>query len=214
VERALELADGLNDKRGLAHINLQASLIAERNGQWVVARTYAERARALFEELSDRANVGLLLNNLGGLQFLLGKPDDAIKHLKDAFGVALELGENVEAGRAISSLAQVHLRTGKPDVAEAQARQALELLDNRVDALEETGNVRLVLGRALLEQGRLEEAETALDEAEAALAQLSSASHKAAAWVAKGDLAAVRGDDAAAARHFRRAAEALQDFRF
>jgi tetratricopeptide (TPR) repeat protein len=214
VERALELADGLNDKRGLAHINLQASLIAERNGQWVLARTYAERARTLFEELSDRLEVGLLLNNLGGLHFLLGKPEEAVKYLKDAFAVALELGEKVEAGRAISSLAQVHLRTGEPVVAEDQARQALALLDERIDAMEEIGNAQLVLGRALLDQGRLDDAARALDEAETTLGQLSSASHNAAAWVAKGDLAQARGDEANAARLYRRAAEALQDFRF
>jgi tetratricopeptide (TPR) repeat protein len=214
VERALELAEGLGDKRALAHVNLQASLIAERNGHWVLARSYAERARILFEELSDRINVGALLNNLGGLQFLLGKPEEATKYLKDAFAVALEVGEDVEAGRAVSSLAQVHLRTGHPDLAEEQARKALDLLADRDDALDEIGNARLVLGRALLDQGRLDDAEAALDEAEDALSQLSSASHKAAAWVAQGDLATARGDDRGAARLFRQAAEALQDFRF
>jgi tetratricopeptide (TPR) repeat protein len=214
VESALELAEGLQDRRGLAHINLQASLIAERNGHWVLARSYAERARSLFEELSDELSVGRLLNNLGGLQFLLGKPEEAVKYLTDAFGVALDLGEDVEAGRAISSLAQVHLRTGKPELAEEQARQALGLLADRDDVMEEIGNAQLVLGRSLLDQGRLDDAGTALDQAEATLAQLSSASHNAAAWVAKGDLAQARGDDVAAARLYRRAAEVLQDFRF
>jgi hypothetical protein len=80
--------------------------------------------------------------------------------------------------------------------------------------MDEIGNARLVLGRALLEQDRLDEAETALAEAEDALAQLSSGSHRAAAWVAQGDLARRRGDDRAAAGLYRRAAEALQDFRF
>ena len=46
------------------------------------------------------------------------------------------------------------------------------------------------------------------------LAQLSSGSHRAAAWVAQGDLARRRADDAGAAELYRRAAEALQDFRF
>jgi len=180
----------------------------------VLARTYAERARTLFEDISDRLHVGVMLNNLGGLQFLLGKPEDAIKYLKDAFGVALELGEKVEAGRAISSLAQVHLRTGDPVLAEDQARQALDLLRDRVDATDEVGSAKLVLGRALLDQGRLDDAAVALDDAESTLAQLSSASHTAAAWLAKGDLAQARGDDVAAARLYRRAAEALQDYRF
>jgi tetratricopeptide (TPR) repeat protein len=214
VERALELAEGLNDTHALAHINLQASLIAERNGQWVRSRSYAERARHLFEELADRRSVGLMLNNLGGLQYLLGKPEDAVKHLTEAFGVALDLGDDVEAARAVSSLAQVHLGTGKPEVAEAQARKALELLHEGADTTEDCGSAQLVLGRALLDQGRLDDAAVALDEAESLLAQLSSASHVASAWVAKGDLAQARGDDAGAAKLYRRAAEALQDYRF
>ena len=52
------------------------------------------------------------------------------------------------------------------------------------------------------------------DRAEESFDQLSSASHRAAAWVAKGDLAAKRGDDREAAHLYRRAAETLQDFRF
>jgi hypothetical protein len=80
--------------------------------------------------------------------------------------------------------------------------------------LDEIGNARLVLGRALLDQDRLDEAEQALAAAGEAFAQLSSASHRAAAWVAQGDLATRRGDDHRAAVLYRRAAEALQDFRF
>jgi transcriptional regulator with XRE-family HTH domain len=46
VERALELAEGLNDRRTAAQVFFQASLVAEREGHWVLARTYAERAKA------------------------------------------------------------------------------------------------------------------------------------------------------------------------
>jgi tetratricopeptide (TPR) repeat protein len=214
VERALELAEGLNDRRTVAHHYFQASLIAERTGHWVLARSYAERAKAQYEELADQANVGKLLNNLGGLNFQLGKPQEAIKHLKDAYRVLLEVGDDTDAGHVVSSLAQVHLRTGEPKLAEEQARHALELLGGRVDHLDEIGNAQLVLGRALLEQERLEEADTMFKDAEASFEQLSSVSHRAAAWIAQGDLAVRRGEDRGAAHLYRRAAEALQDFRF
>jgi tetratricopeptide (TPR) repeat protein len=214
VERALELAEGLNDRQTIAHTYFQASLLAERTGQWVLARSYAERAKAQYEEISDRVNVGKLLNNLGGLNFLLGKPDEAIDHLKDAFRVALEVDSKTDAAYAISSLAQVHQRTGENELAEAEARRALELLDGREDLIDEIGNAQLVLGRALLEQARLVEADEALGLAEASFARLASASHSAAVWVAQGDLATRHEDDRTAARLYRRAAEALQDFRF
>src|SRR5919199_4229787 len=103
VERALELAEGLNDRRTIADAYFQASVIAEREGRWVLARSYAERAKGLFEEVSDRVNAGKLLNNLGGLNFLLGKPDEAIDYLKNAFAVALEVGNQIDAAYAGSS---------------------------------------------------------------------------------------------------------------
>jgi tetratricopeptide (TPR) repeat protein len=214
IERALELAQGLGDTQAIAHAFFQASLVAERQGQWVRARSYAERAKGIYEEIADRQSVGRMLNNLGGLTFLLGRPEQAKDYLKQAFAQALEIGATADAAQAVSSLAQVHLRTGELDLAEQQARHALELLDGRVDFLDEIGNAQLVLGRALLQQDRLDEAEEVFGLAESSFEQLSSESHRAAAWIAQGDLATRRDDDRAAARLYRRAAEALQDFRF
>ncbi len=214
LERALELSEGLGDSRALAHVYFQASVTAERQGQWVLARKYAEQAKAQFDQLAERATVGKILNNIGGLSFLLGKPQDAIDQLNESFKLLLEHGSEADAARAVSSLAQVHLRTGQIEPAEKQARQALKLLGDRVDVIDEVGNAQLVLGRSLLEQGRLDEAEQAFDSAERSFDQFSSISHRASAWVAKGDLAARRGQDQVAAQLYRRAAEALQDFRF
>lgn len=214
IERALELVEGLKDKRAAAQVYFQASLVAEREGHWVLARSYAERSKAYFEELADRENVGRLLNNLGGLTYLLGRPDDAVAYLKDSLRVLLEEGIDEEAAHVICSLAEVYLGTGRPAEAEKQARRALELLGERIDFLSEIGTAQLTLGRALLEQDRLDEAQELLRAADSSFEQLSSASHRAAAWVALGDVAARRGDDREAAHLYRRAAETLQDFRF
>jgi HTH-type transcriptional regulator, quorum sensing regulator NprR len=214
VEAALELSERLGDRDALAHGYFQASVIAEREGQWVLARSYAERAKALYEEQEDRLSVGRLLNNLGGLTFLLGNSEEAVRLLKDAYAVALEVGSEPDAAQAVSSLAQVHLRTGEPELAEHQARHALSLLDGRIDFLDEQGNAQLVLGRALLEQGRLDEAEQALAVSEGMFEQLASTGHRAAAWTAQAELSIERGDQEKALRLYRRAAETLQDVRF
>jgi tetratricopeptide (TPR) repeat protein len=214
VELALELSRGVEDLRTIGAAYFQASLIADREGHWVLARNYAERAREAYAELADRVHVSQLTNNLGGLNFLLGNTDQAVELLKEAFAIALELGRDADAGRAVSSLAQVHLRTGDLDQAEEQARHALELLEGRVDYVDEVGSAQLVLGRSLLEQERLDEAEAAFAAAEACFGELGSGSHRAAAWVARGDLAARRGDHQRAAELYRTAAEALQDVRF
>jgi tetratricopeptide (TPR) repeat protein len=214
VERALELAQSASDRRASARAYFQASLVAEREGHWLLARTYAERARGYYEELEDRANVGRLLNNLGGLNFTLGNAERAVELLTSAYEVALETGDEPEAGLAMCSLAQVHLDVAEAALAEAEASKALTLLGDRPDYLQGAGTAQLVLGRALLEQDRLNEAEEMLVAADKSFEQLSSVSHRAAAWVAQGDLAQKRNADREAARLYRRAAEALQDFRF
>ena len=159
----------------------------------------------LFRSVRDR---------LGGLNFQLGKPEKAISYLKDAYRVLLDKGSEAEAGNVIASLAHVHLMTGEVEAAEDEARHALGLLEGREDFLLDIAPTQLVLGRALMEQGRLDEAHELLYASEASAEQLESISHRAAAWMAQGDLAARRGDDAKAARLYRNAAEALQDVRF
>jgi tetratricopeptide (TPR) repeat protein len=214
VERALELAQSLDDHRTMANVYFQASLVSERMGHWVLARSYAERAKAYYEQLNDERNVGRLLNNLGGLNFQLGKPEKAVEDLKSAYRVLLDKGSEAEAANVVSSLAHVHLMTGQVDSAEEEARHALDLLEGREDFLLDIAPTQLVLGRSLMEQGRLDEAQEMLRTAEASAEQLESISHRAAAWLAQGDLAARRGEDATAARLYRKAAEALQDVRF
>ncbi|MDQ2982254.1 MAG: tetratricopeptide repeat protein, partial [Actinomycetota bacterium] len=149
VERALELAQSLDDHRTMANVYFQASLVSERMGHWVLARSYAERAKAYYEQLNDERNVGRLLNNLGGLNFQLGKPDRAVEDLKSAYTVLLEKGSDAEAANVVSSLAHVHLMTGQVESAEKEARHALELLEGREDFLLDIAPTQLVLGRSL-----------------------------------------------------------------
>jgi tetratricopeptide (TPR) repeat protein len=214
VEHALELAQGVDDRRKMADAYFQASLVAERTGHWLLSRNYAERAKNLFQELDDERTVGRLLNNLGGLSLLLGKPQEAIEQLKASFAVAVEADSQADAGQAVNGLATVHLRLGEWETAEGHAREALRLLEGREDFLDEIGQAQIVLGRSLLERDRFEEAEESFRAADATFEQLSSISHRAGAWVALGDLAARRGEEAEAARLYRNAAEALQDLRF
>ena len=214
VERALELAQAIDDPRKTADVCFQASLVSERMGHWVQARNYAERAKAHYEQVNDERNVGRLLNNLGGLNFQLGKPEQAVEDLKNAYRVLLERGSDAEAANVVSSLAHVHLHTGDAKTAEEEARHALSLMESRDDFLYHVAPTQLVLGRALMEQGRLDEAEEFLRASDASAEQLESISHRAAAWMARGDLAAKRGEDGAAAKLYRQAAEALQDVRF
>jgi tetratricopeptide (TPR) repeat protein len=214
VERALELAQAMDDRRIVANTYFQASLVSERMGHWILSRNYAQQAKALYQELNDERNVGRLMLNLGGLHLLLGKPEHAIENLKASFAIAVEVEAQPDAAIALGSLATVHLHLEDYEAADEHARKALELLAGRDDFLDEIGQSSIVLGRSLLERDRLDEAEDYFRAADAVFEQMESASHRAGAWVALGDLASRRGNDREAARLYRNAAEALQDIRF
>lgn len=214
VERALELAQELGDRAAIANAYFQASLVAQRQGHYVLSRSYAQRAKELYQQLNDERNVGRLLLMLGGLTLLLGDEESAVEHLKASYSRALDTDSPADAAQALEGIARVHLNRGEYDQAEGLARNALELLDGREDYLHEVCPSQLVLGRALLERGRLDEAEECFRAADAAAEQLASIGHRTEAWVALGDLAARRGSDREAARLYRNAAEALQEIRF
>jgi tetratricopeptide (TPR) repeat protein len=214
VERALELAQDLGDRAAIANAYFQASLVSQREGHYAVSRSYAQRAKDLYDQLNDERNVGRLLLMLGGLTLLLGDEDGAVEHLKASYSRALDTDSPADAAQALEGIARVHLNRGEYDQAEELARKALALLQGREDYLHEVCPSQLVLGRALMERGQLDEAEACFRAADAAAEQLTSISHRSEAWVALGDLAARRGRDRDAARLYRNAAEALQEIRF
>ena len=214
VERAIELAQAMDDPRVVAGTYFQASLVAEKMGHWGLARQYAQQAKAIYQDLNDERNTGRLMLNLGGLQLLLGRPEQAIEHLTASFALAVEAGSQPDAAQALGSLAAVHEHLGDHDAADEHARKALALLDGREDFLDEIGQSNLVLGRSLLERGRLDEAEQCFRTADSAFEQMESIGHRTGAWVALGDLAERRGDVREAARWYRNAAEALAVVRF
>ena len=214
VAGARALAQALVHPRGVAGAYFQASWVAEKTGHWVLARQYAQQAKAIYQELNDTRNTGRLMLNLGGLQLLLGHPEQAIEHLTASFALAVEAGSQPDAAQALGSLAAVHEHLGDHEAADEHARKALALLEGREDFLDEIGQSNLVLGRSLLERDRLEEAEECFRAADAAFEQMASIAHRTGAWVALGDLAERRGDAREAARLYRNAAEALRVVRF
>lgn len=213
AEGALELAAAGGDPRRRADALFQATLVAQREGRWLLARTHAREARRLYEEVGDAAAAARILNNLAGLEHLLGNRDEAVALLHGAFDRFVTLGL-IDAAYALSSLAEIYVDEGDPARAAPLARRALEVLDDRVEHLAEIGTAHLTLGRALTGLGDAVEASREIALAEEAFARAASPSHQAEAWLAEGDLARTSGDEREAAKLYRRAAMALQDARF
>jgi tetratricopeptide (TPR) repeat protein len=214
VEQALELAHALDDDRVLAETYLDASLVAERRNEYTLAREHAERSKALFERVADHEYVGKLLNNLGQLRAITGQPEEAVPLLRESFRIAVEQDNRIDAAFAASSLASARMHSGDLEGAIESGNRAIELLSGREEYREEEGNAYIVIGRAALALGRIDEAELSFTKAAECFAVVETVSHLAGAWVALGDVAEVRGESSRAAELYRRAAEALPDVRW
>jgi tetratricopeptide (TPR) repeat protein len=210
IDRSLELVEALDDTRRSAEVNLQASLVAERQGRWVLARRYAETSRDLFAAAGDTVTMARVLNNVGGLNHLLGDDDTAIPQLQEAFAIFVDAQLQAEAGYVLSSLAEIHRERGDLAEAEAVAQRALALLEGRLDHVQELGTAQLVLARAHLGQGDLEQAEGMLADVDESYALTESISHQARSWMVRGELELLRENETEAARLYREAATALQ----
>lgn len=216
AERAVELSERLSDPRVIGYSYMQASLVAEREGRFVLARTYAEKARAKYEEAEDQLQLGKVLNNLGFCHALLGKHDEALESFKHAYQVFLDAGATECSGGAISSIASLYLEDGDAVKAEEQARYALDLIgDDFVEAdAEQVGEAQLVLGKALLAQERFDEAEEVLHKVKDLFESVRATSNLSRTLIALGDLSQARGATDGAAHLYRHAAELMQDLRF
>jgi tetratricopeptide (TPR) repeat protein len=214
AEASLELATQAGCERSRAHAMFQASLVAERQRQWLLARFHAEQALEIYRRHGDTLLTARSLNNLGGIDFLLGDIAGAERALEEAASTAAAAGSQVDVAQATSSLAQVLLRTDRPGEARERAHAALALLAGRIDFLEESGNAQLVVAKSHAAELETASASEWLDHAERTFTQLGTTSHLAAVWIARGDLARDTGDCDAAADLYRRAAESLQDFHF
>jgi tetratricopeptide (TPR) repeat protein len=214
AEASLELATQAGCERSRAHAMFQASLVAERQRQWLLARFHVEQALEIYRRHGDTLLTARSLNNLGGIDFLLGDIAGAERALEEAASTAAAAGSQVDVAQATSSLAQVLLRTDRPSEARDRAHEALALLAGRVDFLGEIGNAQLVVAKSYALELDAASASEWLDRAERTFAELGSTSQLAAVWIARGDLARDTGDCNDAADLYRRAADSLQDFHF
>src|SRR5947209_3121709 len=214
AERAVRAADEAGDELLRAHALLQAGIVAERRGQWNLARCSTEQALDVYRAHDDLLSTARTLNNLGCVLFLLGEVDEAERTLAEAGATASAAGSAPDVAQASSSLAQVYVRTERTREGRERAAEAAALLEGRTDFLDELGNAQLVVAKALAAEGDVEECELWLTRAEATFTSLGSASHLAAAWIERGDLARSVGDLDGAAALYRRSAESLQDFHF
>ena len=212
AEASLELATEAGCERTRADAMFQASLVAERQRQWLLARFHAEQALEIYRRYGDTLSTARLLNNLGGIDFLLGDVES-----RSMLVEAARLPPSRQRRRRRPG--HLFARTGAASAPPARSRRAtsaeagLALLEGRLDFLERpatrSSSSRSRYGAPSYDAGPPPMARPA----ERTFIELGMTSHSPRSGRSRRPRAGT-GDCDAAAELYRDAAEALQDFHF
>ncbi|MFJ9207355.1 tetratricopeptide repeat protein [Streptomyces sp. NPDC102264] len=198
-------------------VNLAQAL--QNTGDFDAAQTSLERARALLVATpEDGAEQGAADGTEAGIEAGIGEGNDtdtaellvgclvaltALTIQREQWARAHELAtESLDvvtrhhptlAGRPLLNLATVHEATGRPDLAEDFARQAVAAF-LASDTPAGVAEARQSLGQTYLRSGRLDEAEEVLTEAQEYVERAGMAAQSALGLDLLGLLAALRGD--------------------
>ena len=216
IERALELAEACaDDRRRIADALFQASLVAQRQGRWVLARNVRRAlATSSSTQLGDRRDGRPAAEQPRGLNHLLGDDDRAIALLEEAFEIFVELDL---AGRR-----RLRLLVARRDPARSRRRSTPPRTQRAEGARPARRSRRPPAGDrdgAAHPRPCAARRRAALDEAERVdrrrgrdvPSRRAPMGHRSSAWIAQATSRALRGNDDVAAGLYRRAARALQE---
>jgi len=125
--RALELLNAMNrDSKSFAGKCMEISQHYKSVGKLTMAREYAMRSLAIYEMRDEQRLAGLTHLRLGRALEKQNDLDGAEKEYRQAIDTLHELKDEISASICHTGLAELHLKRGKRDQAEAEAQQALE----------------------------------------------------------------------------------------
>lgn len=164
----------------------------------------------VFTELEMDWAAAIAASNLAHLSFRQGRLDVALSHYERAYQLLIK-------DEAIADIARVEAERAAALSAIGLPSDAVTAYDRVIPQLQAHGSpmevalARIGLGRALLLQGNVEEAESTLADAEDSLDQQMQPMAAAQCAVLRAEIALLGGDAAKASAHARAAADALAD---
>lgn len=189
---------------------INQGVVLEKVGSYEEAIDLYKGLLAGTRQMDPRRRAALLVN-AGVIYRNLGDPVSAADSFREAIDLYNGLGDLAGLSNAWLNLGlALHLNLARPEQAEDAYRQALRLAEESGDRTEEIQDL-FYLGRLLLEQGRLDEAEEVFRRCLAA--SEGSAEGRWSAREGLGRIAAARGDLPQALRHLETALDEIERVR-
>jgi class 3 adenylate cyclase/tetratricopeptide (TPR) repeat protein/TolB-like protein len=162
--QSLATARAINDKDGISRALMNLGVLSLQLGDVAQATRLIQEAVAVAQQADLQSNTASGLMALGDIQMTEDSLPDARKSYETGLGLFKQQGDQAQIANSRLSLANLELEVGDPQASEALARQAMaefrseKLVDNEASAHE-------TLSRALLQEGRLAEAQAEIDSA-------------------------------------------------
>lgn len=208
-EKAITVADVVQDLRRLSLMYSGLSLAYQESGQIGDAARYAQRALTIHETLNDRLSLARSLNNLGCMLIGLKEFASARRHIERALRIFDEEGVEVGRGHFMLSLSELEFAEDNLDRARELANGAAELGSKLGERAIES-EAHMWLGRIAAERDDKQESDREFTEAIRAAESLGPGPRLTHAHEAYAEVLESRGDLASANQHLKRALAASQ----
>lgn len=192
LERALGFDDGTNPDARAKALRV-ASAVGVLQGDWPVARAFAEEGLSLYRASQDRQGVARSLSNLGAILIGADEPASAAATLDEAIVLARELGDARILALSLNNRGDVALTQHEWLAAEAFFAESLGLLRSIGDEANVARSL-FNLAAATLESGRMTEAAELLGESLRRSVQLGDREDIAWCMLASAAIAERQGD--------------------
>jgi predicted ATPase/DNA-binding XRE family transcriptional regulator len=155
---ALPLKRALGDRGAVASLLDGLGVGAYLRGEYEKGRAFCEEGLAIRRELGDGLLVARSLIDLGACAADEGKFAEATQHLEEALVLFRAAGRSTGVSAVLGNLALVALRAGSASRCELLARESVDLAE-RVGFVEAAKASKIILSRALLALGDIDQAE-------------------------------------------------------
>ncbi|MGB8909833.1 MAG: tetratricopeptide repeat protein [Candidatus Cybelea sp.] len=156
---ALPLKRALGDRSAVASLLDGLGVGAYLRGEYKKGRAFCEEGLAIRRELGDGLLVARSLLDLGACAADEGEFAEATRYLEEALVLFRAAGRSTGVSAVLGNLALVALRAGSASRCELLARESIDLAE-RVGFVEAAKASKIVLSRALLALGDIDQAET------------------------------------------------------
>ncbi|GAB3994222.1 hypothetical protein GCM10029992_08000 [Glycomyces albus] len=208
-EHALASAVRNGDRLGEAIVRSGLGVALHGRDQDDAAMAHQKRAEELFTALGDLHGRSNTLVNQAAIHRRLGDLNTALQLNETALAFYRSEGASRYVGIALRTIGKIKGRMSRYEEAEAHLREAIDLCDQSGMAME-AARSRNLLGRQMLETGRVDAAVVTFRAAITASQQCGSHYEEAIAWRGLGQASRKASDNSAAVINLRNALRLLK----